>query len=83
MSATNGLAQTACIDGDAGWAMATMFGSTKDTGRQPLAEPTFEAGVDFEDNIRSLYDSSWALTRGLEVIEGPVPELLPDEWRMF
>jgi hypothetical protein len=64
----------------AGRPMATMFfGFTWRAQPQLMARAAPEP-VDIEDEIRSLYDSSWALRQGLLVIESPDAELLPEEW---
>jgi hypothetical protein len=84
MAAAASPAQTACIDNDAGRrAMATMFSRFTKAASRPAEAIAESEPVDVEDEIRSLYDSSWALSQGLLVIESFPPEFLPDEWGMF
>jgi hypothetical protein len=59
------------------------YGFTKQVRAEPVVCEWEPEPVDIELQIRSLYDSSWALQQGLLVIEGPAPDLLPDEWFML
>lgn len=64
--------------------MARVFsGFAKRERLELVARECEPEPVDFELQIRSLYDSSWMLRQGLLVIEEPPAEGWPQEWCSF
>ena len=64
--------------------MARVFcGFAKRERLELVARERVPEPVDFELQIRSLYDSSWMLRQGLLVIEEPPAEEWPVEWCSF